>query len=270
MSYTNIDQIKKHINFSALSAGTVADYPVVLPGLDWVRLPGRNIRNGSVLVKTVFGNLPQYARLETGEEPTSLPHNHLVPDSVVVASDNSLGTVFQENVDYAVDYVNGTIRRIAAGNIESGIEVSIWYHYYRPYVEGEDYSIDYSDGQIRRLSSGTIQAGQTVLIDFSLAVEQPGDDIIEAAIIEADAIIEKEIDSNGSFGADLTLQSGATFLAVSLLFRVIAAEELRLGETGRQSATAWLALADSYRRDYEQLIRNFRPGATGLKSPVIS
>jgi hypothetical protein len=270
MSYTNIEQIKKHINFSVLPASVISDCPVILPGLDWVRLPGRNIVDGSAVVKVVCALSPQYTTATLGDEPASLSHSRLVPGSVVIASDNSLGMIYTENVDYTIDYQNGIIRRTAEGSIMAGKIVSVWYYYYTPYIEGEDYSINYTDGKIRRLSSGAIQSGQTVLIDFILAVGQPGDDIIEATVLEADAIIEKEIDSLGSFGADPTLQSGATFLAVSLLFRIIAAEELRLGDTGRQSASSWLALSESYRRDYEQLIKDFRPGTARMNPPTIS
>jgi hypothetical protein len=39
---------------------------------------------------------------------------------------------------------------------------------------------------------------------------------------------------------------------------------------GRSDAAAWISLADSYRNDYQQLIKKFRPQSSRLNRPTHS
>ncbi len=270
MSYTNINLVKKHISFGDIPASEQTGYPVIFSGLESVSLPGNGIVQGSLSAKVVKLSSPILEEKTLEDIPVALGNTRIVADSVTLASDSSLGTIYTENVDYSVDCTNGTVKRISGGAITSGGEVSIWYYYYSLFVEGTDYSIDYSGCTIRRLSGGVIQPGQTVYIDYETAYHHLNDNIILQAVSEANAMVEKEVDPQGQFGADITLQSAATYLAVSLLCRVAAADDLRLGSGSGRGAEAWLSLAADYRNDYMRLIRLFRPESARLSRPVRS
>jgi len=269
MSYTNSDLVKKHIDLGGASSGLRQDYPATFSGLDWVQLPGGSIIDGSVAVKAVKDTAPTLESVTLGDAEVGLIHQKIVPYSATVASDSSLGIVYAENADYALDSARGRITRLLDGTIPEGETVAVWYYFYSPYVEGTDYSVNYSEGLVRRLSNGAILPGQTVLIDYELCSGRLGDEIIAAAADEANAVMEKSVDPAGTFGADLTLQTAATYLAVSLVCRIAAANELKTSAAGGQATRsgAWLALAESYRRDFEELVKNFRPPAARMNRP---
>jgi hypothetical protein len=270
MSYTNLDLVKRHVSFFDFPSGVKTDYPVAFSDVEWVDLPGRPIVESTVTVKAMKDYAPaiEHVILTDGEVPLS--HQRLVPLSMTVASDSSLGIVYKENTDYAVNCTAGTIKRIADGNIQSDSEVVIWYYFYSVYTEGVDYNVDYREGMIRRLAGGGILPGQTVLVDFELSGQQISDELVGGAVQEANTIIEGQIDPDRQFGADLTLQTAATYLAVSILCRILAAGGLRTGISDRQRAVSWLALAESYRSDYHGLVKAFRPGASRMSRPVRS
>ncbi len=269
MSYTNSDLVKKHIDLGGTSSGLRQDYPAAFTGLDWVQLPGGSIIDGSVAVKAVKNTAPTLESVTLGDTEVGLTHQKIVPYSATVASDSSLGIVYAENADYALDSARGRIIRLPDSTIPDGETVAVWYYFYSPYVEGTDYSVNYSEGLIRRLSDGAILPGQTVLIDYELCSGRLGDEIIAAAADEANAVMEKAVDAAVAFGADLTLQTAATYLAVSLVCRIAAANELKTSAAGGQAtrSSAWLALAESYRRDFEELVKNFRPPAARMNRP---
>lgn len=270
MSYTNINLVKKHLAVGNLPGGLQKDYPVVFAGLEELELPGHSIVKDSPVVKALGSAEPTYEEKVLSGSVVSLAHDHLVPGSVAAASDSSLGLVYVENVDYAIDYTGGTITRIDGGNIATASTVSVWYYYYSQYAEGVDYGIGYQYGTIKRLSDGAIQVGQMVLIDYQLAQSQLNDDIIAEAVNEANSIVAGQVDPERTFGADLVLQTAATYLAVSFLCRIEASGSLRSTGGGERDARSWLTLGDSYRADYEMLIRKFRPGAARLNRPARS
>lgn len=267
MSYTNSETVRKHINLDEIPGGKKTDYPVTFTDLNAVDLPGRAIVNNSVVVKAVKNIAPVSEVVTLGDGVVSLSGNRLVANTVTAAADSSLGTIYKENVDFCVDNTQGTIYRLADGDIVSGSVVVVWYYCYSLYTEGVDYSIDYRTGTIRRLPGGSIQANQTVLVDYDLTYSQLSDEYISEAVREANAIVEKLIDPQQQFGADLTLQTAATCLAVAIVCRMAAISDLRSTENGRQNATAWLSLAESYREDYKNLLKAFRPQASGLTAP---
>jgi hypothetical protein len=269
MSYTNIDSVKKHINFSDISGGPKRDNPVVFAGQEWIKLPGRGIVEHSVAVKAVKNIAPTFETVLLDSAAVTLIHKYLVPGSATVASDSSLGTIYVENVDFALDSTNGTIQRLEDGSIPAATIVSVWYYYYSLYGEGVDYSIDYTEGRIRRLSGGEIQPGQGLLVDYELSSASLSDEVVLEAVAEANAVIEKEIDPQKIFGADAALQAAATYLAAALVCRIAAAGDLSSGST-RQTAASWLALCESFRGDYDNLIKSFRPQAIRMNRPARS
>jgi hypothetical protein len=272
MSYTSADAIKKHINLNPAATGKRCDYAVTFAGAEWISLPGYSVMPGSVRIKALKECGPTMEMAVFIGDQISLAHKPLIVGSATVASDTSLGIVYRENRDYMVNHADGEIIRLPDGDIASGAGIVAWYFYWSQFVEGVDFSVNYSSGAVRRLAAGGIGAGQTVMVDYELSAFQPGDEAIEAAVAEADAILEKDIDPGKSRGADAALQTAATYLAMSILCRILAANERVSGSNNSSSgrSTEWLNLVDSYRADYERLIKIFRPMAARPSGPAIS
>ena len=270
MSYTNVELVRKYVSFGNLPGGLQKDYPVTFAGLEEVLLPGHSIIKDTVVVKAIGSAEPTFEEVTLGDSAISLAHGQLVPNSVAVASDSSLGKIYTENTDFSIDYTNGKIIRIDGGEVGSGSKTALWYHYYTQYIENTDFSVGHQSGTIKRLAGSAIQIGQMVLIDYQLLQSLLNDEIIIEAVNQANAIVESEIDPDQAFGADLVLQTAATYMAVSLLCRIEAAGCLRYGGNGEKETRWWLSLADSYRTDFEKLIRKFHPGASRMSRPIRS
>jgi hypothetical protein len=272
MSYTNIDLIKKHISFSSEPIGGNADYPVTFSDDEWITLPNKFISPGSIIVKYMNNFVPIMEEITFLSDSATLAHKPLALYSLTVASDSSLGTIYVENKDFAVDCANGVIIRKNGGAIQSGSTVLVWYYYFSIYTDREDYDIDYSAGKIKRLTGGEIIFGQTVQIDYQILSYQAPDETIVQAADEANAILENEIDPLKAFGANQALQTAGTYLAMSLLCRIMSAGALTADRRSASSSRndGWLNLGDSYRRDYESLIKSFRRPASKLNRPAIS
>ncbi len=270
MSYTNTELVRKHVSFDETTGGVRREYPVIFADQEWVDIPGRNLAENSVIVKAVRDYAPVFEEITTVQGILMLSNECLLRGSVTVASDSSLGIIFRENIDYSVECSGGIIRLIEGGSIPADSRVAVWYYYYSRYNEGSDYSVDYDKGMIRRLTNSDIQPGQTVLIDYDLLSASVDDDLIAGAVSEANAIIEKQIDPDGQYGADIALQTAATYLAVSILCRMAAAGGLLAGSTGYHNASAWLELGENYRRDYENLLKSFRVRSSRLSGPAHS
>jgi len=267
MSYTNIDLVRRLVGLSENRAATFRNYPLVFGDQAEVRLPGAGIVKGSVAVKRVIETAPRYQEVTVSSEPVSLNHPRIVPGSVTAASDSSLGNIYTIDVDYAVAYEAGIFSRIPGGAIDAGQNVSVWYYFHSLYSEGIDYAIDYDSAVIRRLAGGGIVAGQSLLIDYDTPYQYLSYEILNEAVLEANAMIEKEVDPQKMFGADLSLQTAATCLAAAILCRAAAAEDLRSKGNAAKNVSSWLALAESYRSDYERLIKIFRPGRSRMSGP---
>ncbi|SYZ72432.1 conserved hypothetical protein [Candidatus Zixiibacteriota bacterium] len=270
MPYTSIDLIRNHINFEGIPIGGKRDYPVIFSGTQWNSLPNKNLLAGSVAVKARGSEEPIGKSIVLGNEPVALTSGKIAVGSVAAASDSSLGTIYTENIDYAIDPANATIMRITGGNIAEGTQIAVWYRPYIVYEEGVDYSVNYAEGEVRRLAGGAIQDNQAVLVDYEATAGVMGDVIFMQAVSEANSIIESEIDSERSFGADQALQTAATYLAVSIVCRMAVSGALMLASGVRMapSGQSWLALAESYRGDYERLIKPYRPHAARLSGPA--
>jgi hypothetical protein len=270
MSYTNAEMVRKYISLGNLPGGWQKDYLVVFNGLEEVLLPGHSIIKDSVTVKAIACVEPTYEDVVLNDSPIALTNEQLIPNSVAAASDSSLGKIYSENVDFSIDYTDGKITRIDGGDIASGSKTSLWYNYYKRYNENTDYSVNYLAGKISRLAGGAIQIGQMVLVDYQLMQSYLDDEIIIEAVNQANVIVEDRIDTEQYFGADLVLQTAATYLAISLLCRIEAAGCLRYGGNGGAETRWWLSLADSYRSDFEKLIKKFHPDTSKLSHPKSS
>lgn len=267
MSLTNITQIRNHLYRLDLGAGDVRNQPLRLYADAYTNLPHAHVTASSEVVKVLTVTIPISEAITLEEDPVSLGHPHLVPDTVVCASDSSLTTVYQENIDYLVDYAAGSILRVSDGSIPAASSVAVWYLYYHVYQRGVDYTIDYDRGRMRRISSGSVEEGQEVLVDYALGCTEITDDEIEQCILEADAVIAQIIDPAYQDSADAALQTAAACLALSFLCRNWAG--LSLGtESSRASSSAWLDLAASYHETAMRLLNMFRRRVPGLKPPT--
>lgn len=274
MSFTNIDLVKKHILEHELGTTNTENVPCHLLGETPFQLPHKNILPNSEKVKGKEGNVPTQENISfsSGEE-VSLSHPELIPDTVVVANDSSLGEIYAENIDYTIDYDNGKLTRIPGGSIPSRVSVVIWYFYYRVYVKEIDYQIDYAKGQIRRKSSGEIEDGQWVLVDYTVEYSLLNDEVIENAIKEANDQIMQYIDDAYSNSTDQALVTAETYLAVSILGNIKAMEAINqpvgTGSSGQAHSIslAWAKMSGVYQGQAYEILKRFRKDPGGFCSP---
>jgi hypothetical protein len=277
MSFTNIDLVKKHIlehqsqdTEFVLGATNIENISCHLLGLTPFQLPHINILPSSEKVKGREQNIPTQENVSFSSSDTaSLAHPELIPDTVVVAKDSSLGEIYVENIDYSIDYDSGSITRILDGSIPQGAEVVIWYLFFRIYAKDTDYRIDYGKGQITRIASGEIEDGQRVLVDYAVEFGLLGDEVIANAIVEANDKILKVIDSSNSNSTDQSLVTAETYLAVSILCNIKALEVMTQtpGSTAKSLALSWSSMSSVYREQAFDLLKKFTKDPGGLHSP---
>lgn len=270
MSFTNIDLVKKHILEHELGTTNTENVPCHLLGETPFQLPHKNILPNSEKVKGKEGNVPTQENISfsSGEE-VSLSHPELIPDTVVVAKDSSLGKIFVENIDYSIDYDNGKITRIEDGSIPQGSEAVIWYLFFRIYAKDTDYRIDYDKGQITRVASGEIEDGQWVRVDYTVEFGLTNDEVIANALVEANDQILKIIDPTYSNSTDQSLVTAETYLAVSILCNIKALEVMTQNpdSSAKSLSLSWSNMSSAYRERAFDLLKNFKKDPGALRSP---
>jgi hypothetical protein len=189
---------------------------------------------------------------------------------VVVASDSSLGTVYQENTDYVVDYATGLLTVKAGGALTANQGVTVWMIVYGLYTESADFSVRADRGEIKRLTGGSIAVGETVYLDYVPVYVSVTDEIVDNAVSMANGIVENEVDPDRQFEVDPTLSAAATYRALEIVCRAAASRELASQRGGDRIAATWIKLADDHSQRSEMLMRSFRPPYDGPKSPVHS
>jgi hypothetical protein len=270
MNLTGISQIRNHLYRLNVGEGEIRDRAIRLTLEGYTGLPHAHIVTGSETVKAIKNTIPTSESVILGSSPVSLAHQHPAIDTVVCASDSSLSLLYQENLDYMIDYPAGTISRIDGGSISEGAEVTVWYLYYHVYQRTQDYYIDYERGRMRRVSSGAIEEGQELLVDYQLGSSEFSDSEIEQCIMEAESEIVHLIDEAHKESTDPALQTAATCLAMSLLCRNSAGiTATGLGGTDSHSSV-WMELARSYRDTAMRLLTWFRGETPELKSPRLA
>jgi hypothetical protein len=270
MSFTNLDLVKKHIREQYIGATNIENVYCHLSGETPYQLPHINILSNTERIKGKEQNVPTQEVISFSSSDTvSLAHPELIPDTVVVAKDSSLGKIYVENIDYSIDYDNGGVTRIPDGSIPEGSEVVIWYIYFRIYTRDADYHIDYNKGQITRIASGVIEDGQRVLADYTVGFGYLSDEVIKNAIVEANDKILKIIDPSYSNSTDQSLITAETYLAVSILCNIKALEVMTQtpGTTAKSLSLAWSDMSSVYRERAIDLLKEFRKDPGGLCSP---
>ncbi len=267
MSFTTIDTVRKHILENHISISEIDSEPVKIDdnSAGLVRYPP--VTENSEKVKAKEQIKPDYQDIIFEEQnQVALVKNNLIRDSVVVASDSSLGHIYRENIDYTIEYNTGVISLIPDGDIPHWENISIWYMPFRVYTRGVDYSIDYQTGAIKRLAPGDIEIGQWLYVDYTTEHVFITDETIANAISEANEQVLNFIDSVYSSSTDRSLVVAETYLSISVICRIKAMWAVSSGSNNNISAT-WSALSDQYKRDAYNLLEKFIGSFGTFKSP---
>jgi hypothetical protein len=147
---------------------------------------------------------------------------------------------------------------------------TVWFEPYLLYQESSDYVVDLDRAELRRLSSGEIGDGESVYLDYAPLYAPFSDDLLNAAITEANGLVEREIDPTGLFGADPTLVAAALGRALEIICRAAATRELASGRGLEKIALSWLKLAEDHSARADHLLRSFRPPLSGPSLPTLS
>ncbi|MBU0982363.1 MAG: hypothetical protein KKA42_00720, partial [candidate division Zixibacteria bacterium] len=251
----------------AVPRAPVCDQPLHCGGTDNQAFTDGAVDGASLRVKSLQSHEPVRISLTLTEPGVVFAPGPVVSGSVIVASDSSLGTVYQENVDYIVSPAEGRLLLKDGGSLSSGDSVTVWYLPYTVYEAGLDYTVQAALGQIRRLSGGGIADGETVLIDYTPVNGGTDDTIIESAVTAANRFIESEIDENADGGEIPALAQAATYLALEAVCRGTAARELTRNG-GDSVARVWITLAENYAAQATGLLKAYKPPFAGPRGPV--
>lgn len=270
MSYTNIELVRHHLEFAQPVMERIFNQQVIIDTDERISFFNGGIQLNSVLVKSLHEVIPSKICLTLVSGSTVISNAPIVTGTVVCASDSSLGTVYTENADFVIDHKQGTISIKTGGVLSAGMSVTVFYLPYSLYEENNDYRIDYESGEIWKISSGKIQSGEIVYLDYDPIYQNYSDAVMNNAVVEANAIIEMTVDPNREFGADLVLQSAATYRALEIICRGSAARELIGISKNDKAAQTWLKLAESYHIRSNELIKSFSEPKTGPIAPTHS
>jgi hypothetical protein len=267
MSYTNVEQVRHHLITDYPVSGQTLDQPVILAGTDYVDFYGGSILDTSIQVKSIRTNSPVAATVVLQNGQTVLSGGPVVSGSLVVASDSSLGQVYEENTDYVFNTTTGRLTVKEGGELSPDQTLAVWYLPYALCAQGADYSLDADRGRIRRLAGGSIADGETVWLDYQPVHLSIADEIVENGVAMANGLIEREVDPERQFEVDPTLSAAATYRSLEIICRAAAARELSSRAGGAVVANAWMKLADDYSGRSDLLIKSFRPPYDGPRPP---
>jgi hypothetical protein len=267
MAYTTVDNVRGHLVPSFPLQERVLNQPVILT-TSAVRFYPGPIREETLVAKVRRARDHARTVIVLGENGTRFSSSPLISGSVVVASDSSLGVIFEEGSDYIVDYLTGMLSVKVGGHLSMGQSVTVWWIPFAVLIRGSDYTLDAERGSIQRLSGGTITSGEIVYLDYEPLSSDFSEPLLTTAVAEANSLIEREIDPAGEYGADAALGLAATYCALEIICRTAAARELSSLRSEDKIALAWMTLADSYQLRSEKLMSSFRPKVTGPARPA--
>lgn len=264
MPFTSPELVRRHLDTIRVGELAVAGALVILNGTEPAQLPHRGLRDDSVVVTSRRDDQIIQEPIVLTDDWVALAHVRLVAGSIVLATDDSLATVYVENRDFVADLATGRIRRLATGTIGSGATLVIFYQYDQVFVEGDDYAVDLNDGTIRRQAGGAIADGQTVTVDYVVTSSVIPDATVEQAIAEAGDTILALIDDRYYDHPTPGIVIGETHLAVAIICRIQASSVLtsttNQSGNGREIAQVWLDLAERYElTGRERLVRFAAP-----------
>jgi hypothetical protein len=167
----------------------------------------------------------------------------------VVTLADTVSTVYAEEVDYKMDYLDGHLVRVPGGGIPNNQPVLVYYSRYTVFSASSDYLLDTARGTVRRRSDSTIPDGATVLLDYHVTAGSVTDELIAQAILEAEDLIVRQLAPEYSAQSSAQgLQSGATMLVLAIVTRDLATEALsrRLTTDASSRAKEWQSLSVLY------------------------
>ncbi len=273
MPFTTIDIVKKHLTDYRLGTKRIENEAVLMPTNGSVYLQYANIQPHSEKVKAKEIISPVTEQLSFNQDNTlTLSHTELIPDTVVVANNSSMASIYTENVDYSVDYDNGIITRITDGAIGELATVTIWYQYYRIYTLGVDYEIDYTTGRFSGLEYGNIEPGQIVLADYVSEYGNITDEAVANAITEASDKVLSIIEPSYEDSTDQSLITAETYFALAIICRIKAIEAAQnaANTVSGYRGDFWLELSSSYSNEGNSLLKPYSKSLGGFSSPSLS
>ncbi len=270
MSYTNIELVRHHLATEFPIRDQVYDQLVGLNSDDYISFFSSAVDESTLIVKSIQTNELERKQITLGSGANTVDSFPLQRGSVVTASDSSLGTVYTENVDYVIDYNNAQLYIKDDGVLSSGDVITVWYRKYVLYIINTDYQIDDEVGKIRRMTGGDIAINETVLIDYAPVYKSHTEEVLNNAVLEANSLIENEIDPDQIYGANPVLQTAATYRALEIVCQTAAARELSSLRGEEKSALVWMKLADVFSERSDKFMRSFRPPIDGPNKPVHS
>ena len=273
MSFTTIELVKKHLTDYRLGTKRIENEPFLMPASGYSNLQFGNIEKDTDRVKARELNTPFSEDLMFDiTDKTSLAHSEIIADTVVTASNSSMGEIYTENVDFSIDYDNGTITRIPDGAIPPVSSFTIWYQYYRVYERSVDYFIDYTDGKISLAPSGSIEAGQLVYVDYISMYGNITDESIDNSIIEAAEKVLSVIDPIYQTSEDQALTTAETYLTLAIICRIKAIEAAGRPEqtTSGFRGDFWAKLSNSYTIEGFKILEHYARPVNSLASPKLS
>lgn len=272
--WTSSAIVKKHLQILTRLTADIFNERHILSGAAVEQLLQSNVDTGTENIKIMQLTAPHPDSGNpitlNGVTQVNLEKNHIAWDSVVVASDATLTTLYAENKDFIIAYESGKINRVTGSAIGDGSSVYVWYLYFNRFIKNTDYEIDYSAGEINRLLPGTsIPDGATVMCDYSHSQITVTDDIINQAIAEAeDFMVERLSDSYTTASVDQGLISTATYYALSIISLSQAYKETSrsidessaLSNRLQQLSERYANLGDLYFQSFSRTLSRFAGG----------
>jgi hypothetical protein len=251
MSWTTLETVRKHLQETNTPASSVENEEHVLVGTTQTQLNHTSITSGSEEVKTIDLGSPHAAGTVVlpGTNWRSLPHENLVPNSVVVTADLALNTIYIEGTDYVLSYELGKVKRVTGSAIPDGGTVYVWYFYYTVHSRGTDYQFDYAAGKVSRIDGGAIADTSTVWLDYITSAGTVADDLITEAITEAeDKILARLQEGYSGSSTDQGLKTGATELALAIICNAKAMDMMlkNPGDDADGAAAQWRGMSHRY------------------------
>lgn len=265
MALTDIEQIKKMIEGERTYMAKVFNDRVTLTGFEDGQLEYTNVTEDSESVKIIRSATPNADNGNpitlNDQVPINLQYQKIVSDSVVVADDLLLTTIYVENDDYIINYENGTIERTSLGTtIPNGGTVYVWYLPFVVLTAGNDYNIDFPRGVIKRRAGSSIPDGATVYVDFTHSDVRPSDELIEILIEQMEAYIEPRLSGDYSLeSTDRGLQAAAANYVMYAYCLSAGAKELRIAGKNNSDDLAfrWRQLSEQYLALSRQLFSKY-------------
>ena len=267
MSYTHAELVRQYLSPIGAAGEAVHDQAVVIGESGRVRFFSGAVVGDSVVVKSVRDGTRLYRALELDSQHLPLASGPVVPGTVVVSSDSSLGRIYVENRDYVIVHGSGLLTVKAGGDLAIGMTVAVWYLPYTVYERSVDYALDEQNAELTVLTSGGLSVGERVWLDYRPVHDTYTDELIAQAVTEANASVAAEVDVEGAFGTDPLLQSAATYRALAAVARSSAGRHLGSGRGTYRDAETWLTLAGQYAARADELLRSFGPPYSNPAAP---